>query len=89
MNVRAIFDAMPVMQELRAKDNFNATVAVSLRDWDQVHAASWWCERHWQCSRRQYRRRVNSDKQSAVFEFPHADEAMEFHLKYGSTARNC
>ena len=89
MNVRANFDAMSGFKKLNAKSDFIATVVVALRIWDELDEASWWCERLWQTSRRPYRRTTNSDDQSAIFEFPDAEEAADFFIRFGSTAREC
>ena len=86
MSVLAKIRANPVVQRLQAKDDFLATVAVSLRDWAQWEQAVAWCERHWEKSDRQYRRFLFVGSRTARFEFPGENEAIEFLLKYGARA---
>lgn len=89
MSVRAIFEALPVVQRLRARDDFVATTVVSLRRWNQLEEASWWCERHWRDYDRQYRRRVRLADCQATFEFPSTPDAAAFLLKFGASATRC
>ena len=84
--MRAVMAALPTIQRLKAKDNFVAKVVVPLRDWDELDAASWWCERHWRDYDRQYRRRVRVADREATFEFPGTEDATEFLVKFGASA---
>ena len=87
--IRAFTASNPVVQSLRAKDAFVATDIVTLRRWDELDEASWWCVRQWRDYDCQYRRRVRAEDCQATFEFPNAEDAMVFLLKFGGSAKSC
>lgn len=87
MSIRALIARNPFFQAIKARDNFVATFAVTLGDWRQLDAASWWCEERWRDYRLHYRRRVFADLSRAVFEFEDDCHAIEFLMGYGSRCR--
>ena len=89
MSPATIFRENPYFARDRSREDFVAAVVVTLRDWDERDPATWWCELHWRESDRKYRRRIKASEEKALFEFPDIDEAMEFHLRFGSCARYC
>jgi hypothetical protein len=72
---------------LQAREDFLTTVAVSLRSWDDLEEASWWCVRQWREQNRQSRRRLDGGSRRATFEFGRSDFAIEFLLKFGAAAQ--
>ena len=89
MSPAAMFRNNPYFAREKAREDFIATVAVTLKNWDERDRATRWCDWHWRNSDRKYRRRIRASEETAVFEFPDIDEAMEFHLRFGAKARNC
>nr|WP_314447212.1 hypothetical protein [uncultured Sphingomonas sp.] len=83
----ALLIANPALQRIKARGAFTTATTVTLRRWQDLEGASWWCERHWQESNRPYRRRVHVEDHTATFEFSSTEAAMEFLLTYGSHAK--
>jgi hypothetical protein len=89
LTIAAMIRAIPTVQRLREKDDFVASVSVALLDWEQLDAATWWCECRWRDHDHKYRRRLAVADSQATFEFPGEDDAFEFLLKFGATAKSC
>jgi hypothetical protein len=83
MSLAANFVANPIIQRLRAKQDFVAIATIRLRRWEQLDAASWWCECRWRNHDRQYRRLVRVANCLADFQFPREDDAIEFLMMFG------
>jgi hypothetical protein len=83
MSIRALFDANPFFQAIKARDAFCATHSVTLQHWQQLDAASGWCEQRWKDYRLHYRRRVRVEQREATFEFRDFDHAVEFLFRFG------
>ena len=88
MTPRAIMEANPAFQAMKERDAFTASLAVTLQNWQQLDAASWWCEELWREHHLHYRRRVWADQSRAVFEFRDDYHAVEFLMRFGSRCRN-
>jgi len=84
MSFRAKIDAIPIIQAINARDKFAATLTVTLQNWEQLDAASWWCEERWRDYSLHYRRRVRAEECKATFEFADDCHAIEFLMRFGS-----
>lgn len=88
MSFVAKFNASSIMQALRARNDFEATCRITLGDWKELDAASWWCEEQWRDEGLHYRRRVFAAEDRAIFEFGDFAHGIVFLMRFGVRCQN-